>query len=121
MISFKTSIQLLKQIEELAPKINESVEVLKNLSTNINNEFKKLRSLYPEIKKSNTTKRGKLPNLKKRLQIIEKQGPLHKHKQIYFKAIGTTSQKARQIINITTYKSKTPEPIRIAHLIGREL
>jgi endonuclease V-like protein UPF0215 family len=64
----------------------------------------------------------------KRWKLIASAGEIKKHsitnsvlkgkKTIYYQSTGLTSSEAEEILNLTSVHSVTPEPIRIAHMIG---
>ncbi len=62
----------------------------------------------------------------KRWALIEKSGPFYQYNTkefvknpIYFQIKGLELKDAKQILKISTGVSQIPEPIRVAHLIGR--
>lgn len=65
-------------------------------------------------------------NWEKRWEIIQKSGPIHEYhtkkkvkNPVYFQIKGLELKDAQQILKISAGVSHIPEPVRVAHLIGR--
>lgn len=59
-----------------------------------------------------------LPNKTKRLDLINKAGPIYQQEPFYFQTINQNPQTVGQILHRLTYQGHVPEALRIAHLIG---
>jgi len=57
-------------------------------------------------------------NQERKIGLIKDAGIIHKHKRIHFQLVGTTINKAKEIIDLSTTNSDIPEPIRVAHIIA---
>lgn len=55
---------------------------------------------------------------KKRIKLIEKAGPIHKGKKVFFQFYGCDEKTANTILSKTARYSNLPEPLRLAHLIA---
>jgi endonuclease V-like protein UPF0215 family len=54
-----------------------------------------------------------------RLRIFKKYDPPKRFGEIYYHAAGIDDEKAKGILRISIIRSRIPEPVRIAHLIGQ--
>lgn len=55
---------------------------------------------------------------KRRIKLMEKAGKIHKAGVLYIQFSGTTLEKAKEIIKISSSRGNIPEPIRVAHLMA---
>ncbi len=60
----------------------------------------------------------KFRDKKKRLALIEKAGPIHEGKNIFFQCSGLDEKMVKTLLAKTTKWSNLPEPLRLAHLIA---
>jgi len=74
---------------------------------------------YPDFEK--IVKTLKKLDMKEKIALIEKAGPVIKHDKIHIQVVGINLETAKQIITICSTHSYVPEPIRVAHLIGQGL
>lgn len=74
---------------------------------------------YPDIDKMfNAMKKAGKDEF---IDIVKKAGKIKRFRNIYFQNFGITETEAAELIRITSTRSSIPEPIRVAHLIGRGL
>lgn len=60
----------------------------------------------------------RLPDAKKRLQLIEKAGKIHKAEAVNFQCRGIDAKLAHLVLRKLCVHAKLPEPLRLAHLIA---
>lgn len=53
-----------------------------------------------------------------KIRLLQKAGIITGYNKIFFQAMGTTIERAKQLIDIAATHSNIPEPLRVAHLIG---
>ncbi len=54
----------------------------------------------------------------KRLKLIEKAGPIHKARKVFFQAAGGDGKTIKTVLSKTTKHGNLPEPLRLAHLVA---
>lgn len=54
----------------------------------------------------------------KRLQLIEKAGPVKKAGSVFFQASGGEAKEIKTVLSKTTKHGNLPEPLRLAHLVA---
>ena len=64
---------------------------------------------------------AKLPHARKRIELIEKAGAIHRAEKILFQCRGVSAEEARAMIEQFTIHSHLPEPVRIAHMVASGL
>ncbi|EDN68797.1 protein containing DUF99 [Beggiatoa sp. PS] len=60
-----------------------------------------------------------LPNTDKRLDLIQKAGPIQIQEPFYFQAPGENPEIVGEILQQLTHTGHVPEALRLAHLIGK--
>ncbi len=71
---------------------------------------------YPEFEKMHSALK-KLGHEEK-IVLLEKAGEVHEADEIFFQVKGMPIKKAKELLKMTCTRSKIPEPIRVAHLMG---
>lgn len=61
---------------------------------------------------------GRLPGFERRWRLIQAAGPIHALAGIHCQLAGMDLEEARALLELTCTRSKLPEPLRAAHLIG---
>lgn len=64
---------------------------------------------------------ARLPNLERRRAVMEKAGPIHAADQAWFQCAGCEPEVGRTLLATLTHQGRTPEPLRVAHLIAAGL
>ncbi|MBW2970635.1 DUF99 family protein [Candidatus Woesearchaeota archaeon] len=72
---------------------------------------------YPEFEKIQNTLK-KLGQAEK-IRLLDKAGKIHKLDNIHIQIFGLDLEKAKELIKLSSTRSNIPEPVRVAHIIGR--
>lgn len=62
---------------------------------------------------------ARLPQPDRRRRALERAGPIHQAKGVFFQAHGIAPTTARTLLDRVTDQGRIPESLRLAHLIGR--
>jgi len=63
----------------------------------------------------------RLPNAKKRLELLVRAGTIHESRPFYFQVQGATPDEIAKLLPRLTDRGHVPEALRLAHLIGGAL
>ncbi|WP_457548582.1 endonuclease dU [Archaeoglobus sp.] len=75
---------------------------------------------YPNFEKIEKALRN-LEEFEKRIELVKKAGKVRKVGRVLVQLKGCDLEFAEKILKLTTRKGKTPEPLRIAHLVASAL
>lgn len=112
---FKDQIQciLLDGINFAGFNIVDVERLFKKTNKPIINVFRKM----PRMKLIEKALSG-FKDSSKRMKLIEKAGPIHAFKRIFFQCHGIEPGEAKKLLKKTIFYSNLPEPVRIAHLVA---